>query len=535
VKRVFSGLMLIALLISMLPLVCRIEPAKASIETRTELARIIERPITTSELGKLKRSTGVGEEGKSYNQMVNGHGTGLRPPTEKEWTKIATETYVVEKVVLGQGNETPTSIDHSADPWFPPIGNQDGQGSCTAWAVGYYTKTYQEAKEHGWNVSAAQWWGDYYGYPSQEYQDKIISPAFIYHLINWGEDHGSSFYDAINLVCAIGASSWKTMPYKPTDYSTWPSEQAWREAALYRGNSSGFEDMLLETDEDLMSLKNWLAAGNLAVMAVDANLYYGLTDQDVWTVDNYRNPNLNHANTIVGYDDNFTYVEEGEVRQGVFKIANSWGVGSWEKAPDGFYWISYKAMKQIVGYCMFYRDRIAYEPELFASFKINHTKRGECDITIGMTDYPNETKWFSEYIQGGNRPFPAGNIVVDITEIKNAVPRVYDRRFFLRVWDGESSTTGTIQKFVVETAQSEDTPLGTVNNGVVYAYVKLLRCFDMNSDGEVDIADIFQTASAYGSYPGHPNWNLHADINGDDEVDIMDIFLVAKNFGKTYP
>lgn len=57
---------------------------------------------------------------------------------------------------------------------------------------------------------------------------------------------------------------------------------------------------------------------------------------------------------------------------------------------------------------------------------------------------------------------------------------------------------------------------------------------------KVDIEDIAIAASAYGSYPGHPNWNPHADITGskylvpDGKVDIRDIALIASNFGEVY-
>jgi thermitase len=63
--------------------------------------------------------------------------------------------------------------------------------------------------------------------------------------------------------------------------------------------------------------------------------------------------------------------------------------------------------------------------------------------------------------------------------------------------------------------------------------VKLLG--DINGDGIVDIFDIALAAKAFGSYPGHPRWNLEADINSDGVVDIVDIATIAKNFGKTYP
>jgi len=398
-----------------------------------EQARILKHRITALELEKFKQIIGIYEEGRDYNQMINGHGTGLCPPTEEEWVESAAKAYVVEKILLDQS--PPSSVDHTNKIWFPPIGDQDGEGSCTTWAVGYYTKTFQEAKEHGWNLTDAEWIGGYYGYPTPAYQDRIFSPDFIYHLINGGVDEGSSFYDAINIVCTIGASSWEKMPYDPVGHTSWPSEDAWREAPLYRGNSSGYEYLELSTDDDLVSLKNWIASNHLAVIAVDAYKYDFLTSEDMWTLDNYVVTELNHANTVVGYDDNMFYTEQGELRQGAFKIANSWGEGVWEKIADGCYWISYEAMKQRLGYpCMFYRDRIGYDPKLLASFEIDHSERGECDVLIGMGNHSNPlaAKSFSDLIDGGGFPFCSNNIVFDITEFQDTVPSVLNQSFFMR-------------------------------------------------------------------------------------------------------
>jgi len=400
-----------------------------------EQARIVEHRITALELEEFKRRIGVREEGRNYNEIINGHGTGLRPPTEEEWAKIADRAYFVEKILLVQQEEPPSSVDHTTKPWFPPIGNQDGEGSCTTWAVGYYTKTFQEAMEHGWNLTEAEWLGGYVGHPTPAYQDKIMSPDFIYHLINGGVDLGSSFEDAITLVCEIGASSWEKMPYDPIDHTSWPSEEAWREAPLYRGNSSGLEFLELNTDDDITSLKNWIASDHLAIIAVDARKYSSLTSKDLWTLDNYVNPSVNHANTIVGYNDNLAYLEQGELRLGAFKIANSWGEGfTGENIPDGFYWISYEAMKQRVRDTVFYRDRIGYDPKLLASFEIDYSERGECDVLIGMGNHtsPLAAKSFSDLIDGGDFPFCSNNIVFDITEFQDTVPSVLNQSFFMR-------------------------------------------------------------------------------------------------------
>jgi len=403
----------------------------------SEKITIIEHKVSTQELEELKLKHGVWEEGRNYNLVIDGHGTGLRPPTDNEWAEIADKAYVVDSILLDQLGEPPPSIDHSVEPWFPPIGNQDGEGSCTTWAVGYYMKTFQEAKEHEWDLSDATWEGGYYGHPTPAYQNRIISPDFIYHLVNGGVDLGSSFYGAINLVCSIGASSWEKMPYDPIDHSSWPSEEAWREAPLYRGNSSGYEEMSINTDAGLTNLKNWIASDHLAVIAVDADKYSGLTSQDIWTL-NYVPSVLNHANTIVGYNDTISYTELGQTRYGAFKIANSWGdEGTWEKVPDGFYWISYEAMKQRVQWCSFYQDRIGYDPSLLASFEMDHSKRAECDILIGMgnTSDPVATKSFSDPINGGNYPFCTNNVALDITEFADTVPTTVNQPFFIRVLD----------------------------------------------------------------------------------------------------
>lgn len=64
---------------------------------------------------------------------------------------------------------------------------------------------------------------------------------------------------------------------------------------------------------------------------------------------------------------------------------------------------------------------------------------------------------------------------------------------------------------------------------------------DINDDLKVDIKDLAIAASAYGSFPRHPDWNPIADITGsehlvpDDRVDIRDLALIASNYGEIYP
>ncbi|MCC7569363.1 MAG: hypothetical protein KO463_07110 [Candidatus Methanofastidiosa archaeon] len=193
---------------------------------------IYSRQATQEDIATLMSLQGVYEEGTTYNIIIDGYGTGLRPPTVEEWNAMASSLSIVERIDLAGGMDSlPATIDHSASIHFPPVGSQGQEGSCVAWAVGYYTKTFQEAVERGWDFSDASWTN---GEPTPSYQDKIMSPDFIYHQINGGVDGGSTYNDAITLVTSVGASSWALMPYSQYDHTSWPSEAAWREAPLYR-------------------------------------------------------------------------------------------------------------------------------------------------------------------------------------------------------------------------------------------------------------------------------------------------------------
>ncbi len=430
---------------------------------------IIDHKITSEELSEIKNQIGTSNQETYYSQKVDGHGTGFSTPTEEDIVEIAQNAHVIDSITFAGTN---SSVDNSATPWFPPIGNQDGKGSCVAWAVGYYTKTYQEAKEHNWDLSEASWEGGTYGHPTASYQDKIMSPDFIYSLINMGVDQGAEFEDAINLVASIGVCSWATMPYAPTDSTSWPSEAAWTEAPYYRSSSSpAYEYLYANSNEGLLSLKNWLAAGNLAVFALDAYQYEALSSQDVLVSYNFSK-GLNHANTIVGYDDNFNYTVNGKTHFGAFKIANSWGEGGWENVADGFYWLPYEIMQQLSNKdnpIIIFNDLINYQPELTASFKIDHRYRGECVITLGYgtTVHPIASKVFSAVVLGGNQPFGPNNIVVDITEFKQKMTSYYNQPFFLSVYDNLTRTTGTVTYFAVGDSVSLDTPLKTKNFATV--------------------------------------------------------------------
>lgn len=421
-------------------------------------------------------------QNQTYKKTGVNYGTGLTAPSSSEWSDISENGYLVEAVT----NQTapPAAVDLSLSPYFPPIGDQANQGSCASWAVGYYCKTYQEAKEHNWNLTGAKWTGGAGdGNISTAYQSKIMSPAFVYNLINFGMDIGSDFETPIRLVSNVGICSWQNMPYYWQDYTRWPTEAAWAEAPLYRANSTySYQFLYANTTTGVDSLKNWLAAGNLAIIAIDAtdNLWnytthkIALNSQDLITTDTYNASALDHAATIVGYDDLFTYVENGTVHHGAFKIANSWGKGGWENIPDGCYWISYNAIQEMSAPnnpVELFEDLTGYQPQILATFNITHACRWDLNITfgVGTPQAPVATKNFTDYVWGGNQSFPANNIIFDLTDLKSSLSSQYNQQLFMQVYDygadeGGDNAIGTINSFAIGNASSTQAPVATVND-----------------------------------------------------------------------
>ncbi len=256
--------------------------------------------ISDSILDELKSLIGISDGEESPN-VVNGYGTGLIAPTMEEWEEIQKNMKIITGMYETTEESLPSSYDHSLESYFPPIGSQGQEGSCTAWSIGYYVNTAYEARDRGWDLSEASLSG---GAPEKEYQSLIMSPDFAYHLVNNGDNSGSYFSDIMRVVSDIGISSWETMPYIDYITSTWPEESAWREAPIYRNAMGSKYYLVIDSIEDVIVLKSLIKDGYLAGIAVDAYQYNYLSDEDIWNTENYKISTLNHANTIVGYYDN---------------------------------------------------------------------------------------------------------------------------------------------------------------------------------------------------------------------------------------
>ena len=409
---------------------------------------ISSRNITQEEIDQLKAKVGIYQAGKNYNVIVDGHGTGLVPPTEKQWEFLKENIEVIDSVFTTKKSALPDSVDWTKSKHFPPIGNQGIQGSCIAWPTAYYMKTFQEACENDWDLSGAIW-DPQLNAPSIDYQDKIASPAFTFNQLNNRVE--SVPWLALWNINSMGVCSWKSMPYHEEDDLSWPSEEAYREAPIWR------TDELLQLDpqseKTIIILKNLLAERNLITVSMN-----GLYIQEMMTLDDYPDTKPSHSCTIVGYNDHKSYVEEGILKQGAFKVANSWGP---EWSGDGCFWISYALLSKLY-YLYVSFDKIDYKPNLIAVFQASHEAANQCNFAF---EYKTHSKSCFKYflfewlpivsVSLQKPPLPNNRMVLDITEFEfNHNDTV--EYFACIVTDLFGTEGGTITHFSVEFHEDYD-------------------------------------------------------------------------------
>jgi len=192
---------------------------------------------------------------------------------------------------------------------FPPVGNQGGQGSCTAWAVSYSAGSYYLFKESGERPS----------------RDKARSPAFLFGLLKQDDAssdcYGARISDAMRLYSEYGAPSMSVAPY---------SDQQCDMPEIQLNQAKDFHFLpSFVTVDGLDKIKAQIYAGNPVVfglMGTDEFLRYSSG-----TYVQRGDPEWGHAMVIVGYDD----------ERAAVKIRNSWGT-DW--GIKGYGWISYDSI-----------------------------------------------------------------------------------------------------------------------------------------------------------------------------------------------
>lgn len=350
---------------------------------------------TSEQITKLKARMGTYQEGVNYNKIYHGkYGTGLQPPTEEEWKSFAnSSSYIisVEATSKGTGQDL---VDWTTSKYFPPIGNQGMKGSCASFNATYYAQTFYMARNNNWDLSGTKWyWSgntttyeDYPGAPDSN-QDKIMSPQFVYHLVNYGVDTGSSLWGNGMVLSKLGTSTWETTPYDDnevtwwdtngycgtyitdpvcgTDVYAWSGVEGFEEAPKFRGYGNNAETgsplswMEITSDGAYDYAVTLLDEGYILTTQIDANYYANFSAYDVW--DEAAVPSswsINHANTVVGFNKKFDPSNPfGTSGTGqALLIANSWGEWSDENVEDGKYWITKEAAIKVSLFCVIWAD-----------------------------------------------------------------------------------------------------------------------------------------------------------------------------------
>jgi hypothetical protein len=377
---------------------------------------------------------------------------------------------VQDRLVPGVPRRLSVSVDLSSQ--MPPVGNQGQQGSCAAWAIGYYQKTHYEWLEHEWDL----------GQTSHQF-----SPAFIYNQINGGADSGSGYSDAFALITDQGSATMADCPYNQNDYTTWPSESAYARAIPYRGGTAHW--FWMKDTTGINQARQRLDSGYTTVIGINVYSNFDNIDSFDYTycvADTYGGNRGGHAVTIIGYNDTMT-TNDGT---GAFKMINSWGTG-W--GQSGYWWMSYVAARHpaLTAQVGFYLDDlIGYSPTMLGRVKITHPARDKIGIRLGVgrPSSPNWTKNFRTWRQPKtDRAFPSHNIVFDMTGGEPYITNETTDTVFARAIDDVSdSKTGTIDYFAAThlawnvTGVSSDTPVSIPDYNVgVYARAVIQQTLDV--------------------------------------------------------
>jgi C1A family cysteine protease len=302
----------------------------------------------------------------------------------------------------------PSSVNNSILPSFPPIGDQQAEGSCVAWASTYYQASHEIGLLNGYNNKTSN--------------AHVLSPRWTYNLLNGGYDGGLSPDTAFFLLAYNGAPSISSFPYVNGDVTSWDlNPQDWIAAISNRLAPAQYVTGIGGQTQNLTTIKQLLTNGHVLTFAT-------FIDSWVFTqiLKDPANPNSpyvgqsactymngwigGHFITIIGYDDNIWIdvngngqVDAGE--RGAFLVANSWGT-FW--GNTGYTWISYDAFLNTSAVPNGpSANRIAaaesnnvfsvvpkaanYSPSLIGEFTLNQSYRNQISVVAGVSSVSQTT------------------------------------------------------------------------------------------------------------------------------------------------
>jgi len=388
--------------------------------------------MTSREVEEINSSIGIRQDGKNYNILIDGHGTGLAPPTSEQLNDMAGSASVTNSVT-STGLAVSATYDISTQPYFPIVGNQGSQGSCAAWALTYYAYGYEVAKDNGWTDAST-------GNPAH-----LMSPAWTYNMVDGGVDSGTSMGTNAAIITSWGVASMATDPYVASDPSSWGSQTAFLDAPLQKALSYSY--MTFNGATTISSIEALLATNVPVTFAIDAGQFNNMGSNDVLTSSEYSSSTVDHAQCIVGYNSTMTVAGSTDV--GAFKVVNSWGSSFGNK---GYYWITYAAFEKIGANLQltYITDKPASQPTLLATWQFSTAPTRDSALTVGIGAVGSSTKVSPFFVVNGataTAKFPTF-MALDISSLQSTYASG-TTSFYLTI--GTAKTSGVVSSF--KTAQ----------------------------------------------------------------------------------
>lgn len=303
-----------------------------------------------------------------------------------------------------------SAVDVSQSPTFPPIGNQGSINSCVAWSLGYYQLTNNNCVARGTAAKTSS---------GAAVNANIMSPRFIYPLINGGKNVGTYYDEACAAIMSYGCPNIATYSSNITtsNLAEWCTDTSvWHNAIYNKPHQISYEyqdltEPVTANTPFVINIKRLLSNGYVVTIPTFVNsfVYTTKTTTGAYGCRYMSSSKLGgHAMTVVGYDDDFwvdvnnnNSQDSGEI--GAFKIANSWGTSA-PYYTNGYVWMPYDAVGSVSGVSNAPTSRAAafnlyyfiepekeYTPLLIANVEITTQKRNQVAVKVGISDTDTTT------------------------------------------------------------------------------------------------------------------------------------------------
>jgi hypothetical protein len=253
----------------------------------------------------------------AFDPAQHGFGAAVTPPTRD----------ILPRIPLADMDpaDLPEAVSHANR--MPPVKDQGGAGSCTAWSTSYYAKAFQEGLDQGWDLTQST---------------HQFSPNFVWNQIQMSNTCGGTLVsDALQLIEQKGDLPLSEMPYSE-DCHPQPNAGQFQTASAYRARNYGAFFTADQTPDDAIfqQMKEWIAGGGVIQLSIHTPQEFTYPAGPYCVVDlpSLGNEGENHAITIVGYNDNI-----GGTGQQGFQIINSWGSNY---GCGGYAYLTYDWVKQ---------------------------------------------------------------------------------------------------------------------------------------------------------------------------------------------